>query len=161
MDDQHTHHHDHNPTENTGVNEVHTSNTRLAVSATLHCLLGCGIGEVAGMIISTWLLLDNISSVVLSIILGFIAGLILGTFPLIRRKISMRKALRIVIIGEGISIAVMELFEVMTQVMIPGVMDAHLNDPLFWTGMFLSMIAGFIAAFPVNLIMIRKGIRHH
>lgn len=132
----------------------------LAVSATLHCLLGCGIGEVIGMIISAILLLSNFTSIILSIIIGFIAGLALGILPLKKRGFTTQQALKTVIIGEGISIAVMEAFEVLTQMMIPGVMDSHLNDLLFWIGMIVSLAVGFVAALPVNYIMVKKGIRH-
>ena len=133
---------------------------KLSLSATLHCLLGCGIGEVVGMIISTILGLGNVSSIIISIVLGFIAGLALGILPLKRKGFSMQLALKTVVIAEGISIAVMEAFEVMTQVMIPGVIDAHLDDMHFWYGMFLSLAVGFIAALPVNYVMVKRGIRH-
>lgn len=138
-----------------------SATSRLALLATFHCLLGCGLGEIAGMMISSALMLNNLRSVVLSIILGFVAGLALGILPLIKRKIPFVQAIRVVIIGEGISIGVMELFELLTQLVIPGVMSAHLDDLLFWIGMIISLIVGFAAAFPVNMIMIRKGIRHH
>lgn len=137
------------------INEV-----KLALSATLHCLLGCGIGEVAGMIISTIFLFSNFTSIVISVILGFIGGLALGILPLIKRGFKTKQAFKTVIIGEGIGIAVMETFEVLTQVMIPGVMEAHLTDMIFWIGMTISLIVGFIAALPVNYIMIKRGIRH-
>ena len=136
------------------------SEFRLAVSATFHCLIGCGIGEVVGMIISTILLFDNFISIAVSVLLGFIAGLALGILPLKRRGFTTKQALNTVIVGEGISIAVMEAFEVLTQVMIPGVMESHLTDSLFWTGMFISLIVGFIAALPINYIMIKRGVRH-
>ncbi|MBK8550545.1 MAG: DUF4396 domain-containing protein [Ignavibacteria bacterium] len=132
----------------------------LAVSATFHCLIGCGIGEVVGMIISSILLFDNLTSIAVSVLLGFIAGLALGILPLRRSGFTTKQALNTVIVGEGISIAVMEAFEVLTQVMTPGVMESHLTDSLFWTGMFISLIVGFIAALPINYIMIKRGVRH-
>lgn len=153
---------EHNHTAHQKTHEMHKEPglTRLAVSATFHCLLGCGIGEVVGMIIGAWLLLSNLHTIILSVILGFIGGLALGVVPLLRRNISFSKSVRIVIIGEGLSIAVMEFFEVMTQVLIPGVMEAHLHEPVFWLGMGAALVVGFFAALPVNIIMIRKGVRH-
>ena len=145
------------------MDHIHSNNEnefKLAVSATLHCLLGCGIGEVTGMILSTFFLFSNLTSIAVSIILGFIAGLALGILPLKRREFTTQQALKTVIVGEGISIAVMEAFEVLTQMMIPGVMESHLTDLLFWIGMFVSLVAGFIAALPVNYIMVKRGIRH-
>ena len=132
----------------------------LASSATFHCLIGCGVGEVVGMIIATYLGMNNLRSIVLSVILGFVAGLMLGILPLIKSQFTFVKAIKTVIVAEGLSITVMEAFEVLTQVMIPGVMEAHLISPIFWIGMILSLMVGFIAALPVNYIMIKQGVRH-
>jgi putative flippase GtrA len=132
----------------------------LALSATLHCLIGCGIGEVVGMIIGTSLNMSMIDTTILSVILGFIAGLSLGVVPLLRVKFTFKNALKTVLIAEGLSIAVMEAFEVMTQWMIPGVMAGHLTDWIFWAGMLAALVVGFIAALPVNYIMIKRGVRH-
>jgi len=136
------------------------SSMRLALQATLHCLLGCGIGEVAGMIISTALGFSNALSIFISVILGFIGGLLLGVIPLLKHGFTLNNALKAVIAGEGLSIVVMESFEVLTEVTIPGVMNAHLTDSIFWIGMFAALIIGFIAAFPINYIMIKRGVKH-
>lgn len=150
-----THHHHNNNTSQQSENLL-----KLSLSATFHCLLGCGLGEIAGMIISVWFGLAMTSSTIISIISGFIGGLALGIVPLVRRNIPLTKALKIVIIGEGLSIGVMEAFEVLTQLLIPGVMNAWLSDPIFWIGMAASLIAGFVAAFPINYFMIKRGVRH-
>ena len=155
----HEHHaHDHSQMQH----EVKTepSNFRLAISATLHCSLGCGIGEILGMIISTALALNNFNSVVLSIVLGFVAGLVLGMIPLRRHGFTFNNALKMVLISEGLSIAVMETFEAVTEVSIPGVMNARLNVSIFWIGMFAALIAGFITALPVNYMLVKRGVRH-
>ena len=133
---------------------------RLAVSATFHCLIGCGIGEVLGVIIGTAFNLDMITTMLIAIILGFIGGLFLGVLPLVRASFTFRNALKTVIVAEGLSIVVMEAFEVMTQIIIPGVMEAGLSEPIFWYGMIAALAVGFIAALPVNYIMIKKGVRH-
>ena len=133
---------------------------RLAFSATLHCLLGCGLGEVLGMSLGTWWHWSNFNTMILAIILGFVFGFLLGMVPLLRAGFTFKQAFRQVLIAEGLSIAVMETIEVLVQVNAPGVMDAHLTDWLFWKGMLLGLVAGFIAAYPVNLFFIRKGIRH-
>ena len=158
-----SHHHklDHSKNDNTRDSlTTHDNNFKLALSATLHCLLGCGIGEVVGMVIATWLGLSMTTSTVLAVVLGFIFGLALGVLPLLKKKFTLTQALKIVIIAEGLSILVMEFFEVLVQVLIPGVMEADLTTPLFWAGMLAGLVAGFIAALPINYIMIRRGVRH-
>lgn len=164
----HQHHHHHVPVASASeeippadkVQQSRQELFKLAFSATFHCLIGCGIGEVAGMIISTAIGLNNLHSILLSVTLGFIAGMVLGVLPLKKFGFSLNKALKTVIIGEGLSIAVMEAFEVMTELAIPGVMSAHLTDSIFWIGMVTALAVGFIAAFPVNYFFIKRGIRH-
>jgi Domain of unknown function (DUF4396) len=151
---QHTHHH---VMENS---QVVTSNWKLAFSATVHCLIGCGLGEVLGMVIGTWLHMNNTDTMILAILLGFVLGFAFGMFPLLKAGFSLKRAFRQVLIAEGLSIAVMEMVEVLVQVYTPGVMDAHLHDWVFWKGMLLGLLAGFIAAYPVNYLFIRKGVRH-
>jgi len=136
------------------------SNWRLALSATLHCLLGCGIGEVIGMVIGMALLLSNVATIVLTISLGFIFGFALGMVPLLRAGFSFGRAFKQVLIAEALSIAVMEGVEVLVAINTPGVMEAHVTEPIFWGGMMLGLAAGFVAAFPVNYIFVSQGIRH-
>lgn len=123
---------------------------KLATSATAHCLLGCGIGEVIGVIIGTALALSNVQTIILAVSLGFVFGFALGLVPLLRARFRLKDALRQVLIAEGLSIVVMETFEVLVEVYTPGVMEAGLTSWLFWAGMLLALVAGFIAAFPVN-----------
>jgi hypothetical protein len=156
-DHDHQHHYQAHPSQDT----AHEGGTfRLALSATLHCLLGCGLGEIAGMVIAVWLGLSMTNSMILAIALGFVFGLALGMVPLLKRKFTFRNALKTVIVAEGLSIAVMEAVEVYVQVKIPGVMEAGLRDSLFWMGMGAGLVAGFIAALPVNYIMVKRGVRH-
>ncbi len=145
--------HSHHSSEN-------SSNYKLALSATIHCLLGCGLGEIAGMIIGTLVGLNNHSTMILAIVLGFVGGFALGILPLKKAGYTWKNAFKQVLVAEGLSIAVMETFEVLVQVYTPGVMDAGLTDGIFWLGMLLGLIAGFIAAYPVNYIFVKKGFRH-
>ncbi len=133
---------------------------RLSVSATLHCLLGCGLGEVLGMIIGVGFSLSNVRTIILAVILGFVFGFLLGIIPLLRAGFTPRRAFRQVAIAETLSIAVMETAEILVQIYTPGVMNAGLASPIFWFGMILALMAGFAAAFPINYIMIGKGVRH-
>ena len=133
---------------------------KLATSATVHCLLGCGLGEVVGMVIGIAMHLSNVATIVLAVTLGFVFGFILGLIPLLRAQFRIKDAVVQVFVAEGLSIAVMETAEVLVQVYTPGVMSAGLASWFFWAGMLLALIAGFIAAFPVNYILVGRGIRH-
>ncbi len=133
---------------------------RLSTSTTVHCLLGCGLGEVAGMVIGTGLGLSILKTIVIAVLLGFFFGFLLGIIPLLRAGFSFRRALKQVAIAETLSIAVMEATEVLVQVYTPGVLEAGLMSAIFWIGMVLALTAGFIAAWPINYILIGRGIRH-
>jgi hypothetical protein len=167
METNHEHHSHHKHNEHV-QNKEHShhnaikieSTTKLALSATLHCLLGCGLGEVIGIIIGTALKLDNMTTMVIAVVLGFIMGLLLGLLPLLKAKFKFVEAIKMILIAEGLSIAVMETAEVLVQLYVPGLMEAGLTTVLFWSGMGFSLLAGFIAAFPVNLYLIGKGVRH-
>jgi len=148
-------------TEHHSDNHSEPSQTKLATSATVHCLAGCGLGEVVGVVLGVALGLTIVETLVLAVILGFVFGFILGLIPLLRARFSLRWAVKQVLVAEGLSIAVMETAEVLVEVYTPGVMGAGLSSPLFWAGMLLALAAGFLAAFPVNYVLVGKGIRHH
>lgn len=133
---------------------------KLAASATFHCLLGCGLGEVVGIIIGKSLALSNVHTIILAVSLGFVFGFGLGLIPLLKARFQLKDAVRQVLIAEGLSIAVMETAEVLVEVYTPGVMSAGLLSGLFWGGMILALTAGFVAAFPINYILVGRGIRH-
>lgn len=161
---EHSNHTHHNTVENTSsINRkpFFGNNLRLAISATFHCLIGCGLGEILGMVIGTWMHMSNLNTMILALSLGAFFGLLFGLVPLLRAGYGMKQAIRQVIIAEGLSILVMESVEVLVQVNTPGVMDAHLSDGIFWFGMLFGLAAGFIAALPVNYWFVRKGIRHY
>ncbi len=96
----------------------------------------------------------------LAVSLGFVFGFAFGLIPLLKARFQLKDAIRQVLIAEGLSIAVMEAAEVLVQVYTPGVMAAGLTSSLFWIGMSLALLAGFIAAFPVNYVLVGRGIRH-
>ncbi len=160
--DEHPTHSEHDTDHSGHKDAAITGKERLwlSTSTTVHCLIGCGLGEVAGMVIGTGLGLGNVKTIVLAVLLGFFFGFLLGIVPLLRSGFSFRRALRQVAIAETLSIAVMETAEVLVQVYTPGVMEAGLLSAIFWIGMGLALIAGFIAAWPINYFLIGKGIRH-
>lgn len=136
------------------------SHIKIALSATTHCLLGCGIGDVIGMSLGLFIGLSYYSSIFMGIIFGSILGYAFGILPLIRRGIEFQKATKIVITTELFSIIFMELGEAITEVLSPGMRK---NGPLhesYWMGLVFVLLVGFLAALPVNLLLVRKGVRH-
>ncbi len=150
---------DHKRTSHSYVSDT-ASQLSLAHSATWHCLMGCGLGEVVGVIIGTALEFPLVHTMVLAVVLGFVFGFIFGLRPLLRAGYDFPRALHQVFIAETLSIVVMETTEVLVQVYTPGVMEAGLLSWIFWLGMALALVAGYAAAFPVNYVLVGRGIRH-
>jgi len=133
--------------------------SKLAVSATVHCLTGCGIGEVLGMVIGTALHWSNAATVVLAVILAFIFGYALTLRPLVSRM-PMREALKLAFAADTASITIMEIVDNGVMLLLPGAMDAPLTSAYFWGSLALSLVIAGAAAFPVNLWLIRRGRGH-
>lgn len=139
----------------------------LAASATLHCLTGCAIGEVLGLIIGTALNLPTLATVGLAVGLAFLFGYGLSLLPLLKAGLSLTAALPVVLAADTLSIAVMELVDNGVMLVIPGAMEAGLVNPIFWLAMPLALAAAYLAAFPVNRYLLQRGqghallMRHH
>ena len=110
---------------------------RLALQATTHCLTGCAIGEVAGMVVSTALDWGNFGAIVLSVILAFFFGYALTMRPLLASGLELGKATRLALSGDTVSITVMEITDNAILLIIPSAMNAQLNEPLFWGSLAL------------------------
>ncbi|MDQ5822960.1 MAG: DUF4396 domain-containing protein [Chloroflexota bacterium] len=136
------------------------SPTRLAFSATVHCLTGCGIGEVLGLVIATALGWHDLPSIALAVVLAFIFGYGLTLRPLLAGGMDLSQALRLALAADTLSIVVMEVVDNAILLMIPGAMDAGLTSLLFWGSLAVALAIAFAAAFPVNLWLIRRGRGH-
>jgi hypothetical protein len=133
---------------------------RMALSATLHCLTGCAIGEVAGLIIGTALGWSNEATIVLAIVLAFVFGYSLTSLPLLRGGLALAAVIPIAFASDTLSIAVMELVDNAIILVIPGAMEAGLDDVLFWGSLsFALFVAGFFA-YPVNRWLLQRGKGH-
>jgi len=137
-----------------------TDTSRLAFEATIHCLTGCGIGEVLGLGGATLLGLGNAASIVLGIVLAYVFGYGLTFVPLLRAGMPLLRATGITFAAETISITTMEIVDNIVVLAIPGAMDAGLADVLFWGSLALSLALAFVAAFPVNRWLIARGLGH-
>lgn len=137
-----------------------TSTSRLALQATIHCLTGCGIGEVLGLAGGTALGLSNVATVALAIVLAYVFGYGLTLVPLLRAGMPLLRASGITFAAETLSITTMEVVDNLVVVAIPGAMDAGLFDLLFWASLAVSLALAFVAAFPVNRWLIARGLGH-
>jgi hypothetical protein len=134
--------------------------TRSAVLATLHCLTGCAIGEVLGMVIATALGLGDLPSIVLAIALAFVFGFGLTVLSVRRAGVPVRRALSLAFASDTISIAVMELVDNAFIVLVPGALAAGLGDSLFWWSLAASLAVAFVLTVPVNRALIARGRGH-
>lgn len=131
------------------------------VHATLHCLLGCGIGELAGLAIGVTWGLGAWPTMLLATVLAFVVGLNLAVLPLMRRHgFGYRRAMATIWAGEAVSIAVMAIAMNATDYAIGGVQAVSLAEPVFWIGFAAALPAGFAAAFPVNWWLIGRNLKH-
>ena len=125
----------------------------------MHCLTGCGIGEVLGLVIATALGWGNEASIALAVVLAFVFGYSLTLRPLVGRM-PLRRALGLALAADTLSIAVMEIVDNAIVLAVPGAMQAGLGDPLFWGSLALGLAVAFVAAFPVNRWLIERGQGH-
>ena len=145
---------------NTPQSAIHQSSNRLALSATIHCLTGCSIGEVLGMVIGTTLGLADGSTIAFSIVLAFLFGYLLTMLPLLRDRVTFRTALGLAFASDTVSIAIMEIVDNGIMLVIPGAMDARIGEFKFWGSLALSLLIAGAAAFPVVRWLIVRGRGH-
>ncbi len=146
--------HDHAmPTEGTAL-------TAVAISATLHCLTGCAIGEVAGMAIGTGLGLSNAATVLLAVALAFLFGYTLTSLPLLRAGLALSAVIPIALAADTFSIATMEVVDNLVMLLVPGAMEAGLGSLLFWGSLSFALVVAGAIAVPVNRWLIARGKGH-
>lgn len=131
-----------------------------AAQATLHCLTGCAIGEVAGMVIGTAGGWANAPTIALSVLLAFVFGYGLTMRGVLRAGVDVRTALKVALAADTVSIAVMEVLDNLVIVAVPGAMAAGVADLLFWASLAFSLLVAFVLTTPVNRWMISRGRGH-
>ena len=132
----------------------------MAVSATLHCLTGCAIGEVLGMVIGTALGWHDAATIVLAIALAFVFGYALTMRSVMRAGLPFKDALKVALAADTISIAVMEIVDNALMIVIPGAMSAGLADAKFWLSLASALAIAFVLTVPVNRWLIARGKGH-
>lgn len=134
--------------------------TRTAISATLHCLTGCAIGEVLGMMLATWWGWADAPSIGLAVALAFLFGYSLTMFPVLRAGVGLKAAVGIALAADTVSILVMEIVDNAILLVVPGAMDAGLLDVLFWGALAVALAIAFAITVPVNRALIARGRGH-
>ena len=133
---------------------------QMAASATLHCLTGCALGEVAGIAIGTALGWSNLATIALAIGLAFLFGYSLTSLPLLRAGLAFAAVVPIALASDTLSIATMEVVDNAIILVIPGAMEAGLGDLLFWGSLAVALVIAGFAAFPVNRWLLARGKGH-
>ena len=146
-----------------GAHHAHgaaSSLNALAFSATVHCLTGCAIGEVLGMVLGTAFDWSDTATIVVSVALAFLFGYGLTSLPLLRSALPLRQVVPLAFASDTLSIATMEVVDNLIIVLIPGAMDAGLDDVLFWGSLAVALVIAGAAAFPINRLLIARGRGH-
>jgi hypothetical protein len=133
---------------------------RLALSATVHCLSGCAIGEVLGMVLATWWSWGDAASIALAIVLAFFFGYLLTSLPLLRSGMPLRRVAPLAFASDTASIATMEVVDNLFIILVPGALAAGLADALFWWSLGAGLLIAGAVAFPLNRYLIARGRGH-
>ena len=133
---------------------------RLSFSATVHCLTGCAIGEVLGMVLATWWGWEDLPSIALAVALAFLFGYAFTIGPVLRSGLSLSAAIPVALAADTLSITVMEVVDNGVMLLVPGAMDAGLSSVLFWGALATSLAVAFVATVPVNRWLIERGRGH-
>jgi hypothetical protein len=133
---------------------------RLAFSATVHCLTGCAIGEILGMVLATWWGWGDVASIALAVVLAFFFGYGLTSVPLLRSGMSVRDTAPLAFASDTASITTMEIVDNLFIVLVPGAMAAGLGDALFWWSLAVGLLVAGAIAYPVNRWLIARGRGH-
>lgn len=136
------------------------SNTAMAIQATLHCLTGCAIGEIAGTAIGSGLGWSNLATVLLAIILAFFFGYSLTLRPLFKHDMGFRQAMPIAFASDTLSITTMEIVDNAVMLLIPSALSSGPTTLLFWGSLAASLVIAFVVTVPVNRYLIARGKGH-
>jgi hypothetical protein len=132
----------------------------LAFSATVHCLTGCAIGEVLGMVIGTALGLGNLETIAIAVVLAFLFGYSFTSLPLLRSGMALATVAPIALASDTISITIMEIVDNAFVVAVPGAMETTLGDAGFWASLAAALLIAGAAAFPANRWLLARGRGH-
>jgi Domain of unknown function (DUF4396) len=133
---------------------------RLALMATVHCLSGCAIGEILGMVLATWWGLGDLASILLAVALAFVFGYALTSLPLLRSGMTVRQVAPLAFASDTASITTMEIVDNLFILIVPGALAAGLGDALFWWSLIVGLLIAGVVAYPVNRWLLARGRGH-
>ncbi|MBA3266477.1 MAG: DUF4396 domain-containing protein [Nocardioidaceae bacterium] len=148
------------PSPTTPLHPAPAASWRTASSATLHCLTGCAIGEVLGLVLATWWGWPDAPSIALAVALAFVFGYALTMRPVLRAGISFRDAVKVALAADTLSILTMEIVDNAILLAVPGAMAAGLLSGLFWGSLAVALAIAFVVTVPVNRALITRGKGH-
>lgn len=151
---------DADPSKYTDAPAMNHSVNKMAASATVHCLLGCAVGEMIGVTIGTHFGFEPHQTVLLAAILSFISGYSVSTWPLVRSGMKFLEAIKLVFAADTVSILTMTIVDNLVMLLVPGAMNKDLTHPIYWMSRTLSLSAAFVAAWPVNIYLLKRGKGH-
>src|SRR5918992_549663 len=161
MQHDHSHHaHAHHDEARAQAHAAGISLTRLAFTATAHCLSGCATGEVLGLLIGTALGWTNAPTIGLAVVLAFVFGYAFTMVPLLKAGLAFGAVVKLALASDTVSILIMEIVDNGIMLVIPGAMDAGLDSGLFWASLAVALLIAGAAAFPVNRWLISRGKGH-
>lgn len=137
-----------------------SSLNKTAFSATAHCLTGCAIGEVLGIVIGSAFGWSNFATIALAVVLAFFFGYSLTMLPLLRSGLALSAVLPLALAADTLSITTMEIVDNLVLLVVPGAMEAGVGSLLFWGSLAFALAVAFVAAFPVNRYLIARGKGH-
>jgi hypothetical protein len=115
---------------------------------------------VLGVMIGTALGWGNFETIVLAIVLAFFFGYGFTSYPLLRAGLPFATVAGLALAADTFSITVMEITDNAILLVIPGAMEAGLDDPLFWGSLAFALAVAWVAAYPVNRWLIARGKGH-
>jgi Domain of unknown function (DUF4396) len=134
--------------------------TRTAITATMHCLTGCAIGEILGLVLATWWGWATGPSIALAVVLAFVFGYSFTLVPVLRSGMTVRRAIAVALAADTVSIVTMEVVDNGVMLALPGAMDAGLGDLRFWGSLAFALAVAFVLTVPVNRWLIARGKGH-
>ena len=150
----HSMHHEHHN------HHAHGATKKMAALATLHCLLGCAVGEMIGVTIGTHMGFAPHETVMLAFVLSFVSGYAVSTWPLLRAGMKFRPAIKLVFAADTVSILTMTIVDNLIMLSVPGAMDKDLTHPIYWVSRIVALVAAFAVAWPVNIALLKRGKGH-